>query len=201
MSLCSSVHTGTKRRTLEFPRDIIHDIFSRLPFKSVLRLKCACKSWYFLLKDPDFVIMHLNESMKRKDDNFSFMICNFKHFLVDYDTSSAKLLKAFWVGEHTCLYDYKERHSILVFMAFYLWNPSTKAYRELPEAFSKYQSKYFNVVYGFGYESAHDEYKVIRIRFSNGRPHEYGGIFLNGAIHWLGTLDVNAQDVQVDYAM
>ncbi|KAF9590158.1 hypothetical protein IFM89_031762, partial [Coptis chinensis] len=177
MSLCSSVHTGTKRRTLEFPRDIIHDIFSRLPFKSVLRLKCACKSWYFLLKDPDFVIMHLNESMKRKDDNFSFMICNFKHFLVDYDTSSAKLLKA---------------------------------YRELPEAFSKYQSKYFNVVYGFGYESAHDEYKVIRIRdgillfancfigFPANRVIGSGTNLDSSKFRFLivDQLDVNAQDVQ-----
>ncbi|KAF9623839.1 hypothetical protein IFM89_005424 [Coptis chinensis] len=155
---------GTKRRTLEFPRDIIHDIFSRLPFKSVLRLKCACKSW---------------------------------------GTYS------------TCLYDYKERHSILVFMAFYLWNPSTKEYRELPEAFSKYQSKYFNVVYGFGYESTHDEYKVIRIRdgillFANcfiGFPANCvigSGTNLDSSkFRFLiaDQLDVNAQDVQVDYAM
>ncbi|KAF9615930.1 hypothetical protein IFM89_027176 [Coptis chinensis] len=96
-------------------------------------------------------------------------------------------------------------------MAFYLWNPSTKEYRELPEAFSKYQSKYFNVVYGFGYESTHDEYKVIRIRdgillFANcfiGFPANRvigSGTNLNSSkfrFLIVDQLDVNTQDVQL----
>ncbi|XP_026377603.1 F-box protein CPR1-like [Papaver somniferum] len=37
-----------------------HDIFSKLPVKSLLACKCVCKTWYDLISDPDFVKSHID---------------------------------------------------------------------------------------------------------------------------------------------
>ncbi|KAF9612659.1 hypothetical protein IFM89_003134 [Coptis chinensis] len=53
-----------------------------------------------------------------------------------------------------------------VFMALCLWNPSTKEYKKLPDTLTKFsrdRSRSYTSVYGFGYNSKIDDYKVMRI--------------------------------------
>lgn len=45
-----------------FDDDIVCDILSRLPVKSLLRFKCVYKRWYSLIRDPYFVDLHLIRS-------------------------------------------------------------------------------------------------------------------------------------------
>ncbi|KAM7516846.1 hypothetical protein LguiA_006429 [Lonicera macranthoides] len=46
----------------DLPVDIfISHIFVRLPFKSLLTCKCVCKFWLGLLKDPEFIKMHVKD--------------------------------------------------------------------------------------------------------------------------------------------
>ncbi|XP_074314816.1 F-box protein At5g10340-like [Silene latifolia] len=45
------------------PTEIItHEIFSKLPVKSLLRFKCVSKSYNALISSPEFVELHLRES-------------------------------------------------------------------------------------------------------------------------------------------
>ncbi|XP_028805236.1 F-box protein CPR1-like [Neltuma alba] len=51
-------------------KDVMPDILSRLPVKSLRRLACINKSWYRLIKSPDFISKHLhtfNNHMKSTD--------------------------------------------------------------------------------------------------------------------------------------
>ncbi|XP_042515312.1 F-box protein CPR1-like [Macadamia integrifolia] len=45
------------------PEDLIIDILSRLPVKSLLRFRCVSKPWCTLITDPSFIKMHLNRSL------------------------------------------------------------------------------------------------------------------------------------------
>ncbi|KAL2939291.1 F-box protein CPR1 [Bienertia sinuspersici] len=46
-----------------FPTEIIAEILSRLPVKSLLRSSSVCKSWQSLIKSPNFVKLHLNQTL------------------------------------------------------------------------------------------------------------------------------------------
>ncbi|KAG5622134.1 hypothetical protein H5410_007352 [Solanum commersonii] len=42
-----------------FPREIISNILSRLPVKTLLRFRCVCKPWRNLISKPNFIDTHL----------------------------------------------------------------------------------------------------------------------------------------------
>ncbi|CAK8565808.1 unnamed protein product [Lathyrus sativus] len=47
------------------PDELISEVLSSLPVKSILRFKCVCKSWEFLDSDPFFIEKQLQQSQKR----------------------------------------------------------------------------------------------------------------------------------------
>ena len=50
----------------EIPRDIITDVLSRVPVKSLLRFRCVSKPWCSLIDSPHFVKTHLNRSVDNR---------------------------------------------------------------------------------------------------------------------------------------
>ncbi|XP_062027273.1 F-box/kelch-repeat protein At3g23880-like [Rosa rugosa] len=97
--------------------------------------------------------------------------------------------------------------------AIMLWNPCTRDSKVLPKPPPVVDSKFSNYLYGFGYDSASDDYKVIRgftdyhaekimihifsLKTGSWRTVEdidyvtlimRQGLFLNGALHWLCNL-------------
>lgn len=44
----------------EFDADIIFEILARLPVKSLMRFRCVCKSWSYLISDPYLAKRHLS---------------------------------------------------------------------------------------------------------------------------------------------
>lgn len=61
----------------EFPLDIIYDILSRMPVKSLARFRCVSKLWYSYIDDSYLEIMHA----KQADPNF---IMFYKKIRSDY---------------------------------------------------------------------------------------------------------------------
>ncbi|XP_059624633.1 F-box/kelch-repeat protein At3g23880-like [Cornus florida] len=62
------------------PHDIIVQILSRLPVKSLLQFRCVCKSWCSLISDSHFVKTHLS-CMSRTDEDDDY-----KHYKVIFNS-------------------------------------------------------------------------------------------------------------------
>ncbi|XP_056693805.1 F-box protein CPR1-like [Spinacia oleracea] len=153
----------------EFPPEIITLILSKLPAKSLVRFKSVCKPWNSLIKSSNFVKIHLNRTLTSD--------CN-RHLLVS-------------VG-HLSLHSSKIDHNQLSFSEIHdpikprqlfnlvgsrngvvcisnisktdvlLFNPVTKSRRKLPSP--QIPIPKLNItVFGFGYDSKNDDYKVLRI--------------------------------------
>ncbi|XWS13372.1 hypothetical protein CRYUN_Cryun36dG0032000 [Craigia yunnanensis] len=167
-----------KRKTIsQLPPDIIADILSRLPVKSLLRSKCVSKPWRSLISDPQFAKLHLGQS--QKDSNISphrVLVSTNPIQSIDYeaysgsDDGSKGVLELDYPapiemdpekdvellgscnGLLCVVVDYNKE--------FILWNPSTRESRPLPKPKHRPNGLF---VYGLGYDFSTDDYKLIRI--------------------------------------
>ncbi|KAK9077362.1 hypothetical protein SSX86_005699 [Deinandra increscens subsp. villosa] len=49
------------------PENVMFDVFSRLPVKTIITCKCVCKRWRGLVSDPYFVHLHLSRSSRDQE--------------------------------------------------------------------------------------------------------------------------------------
>ncbi|XP_021867414.1 F-box protein CPR1-like isoform X2 [Spinacia oleracea] len=151
------------------PTEIIAEILSKLPVKSLLRFLCVCKSWKSLIKSPTFVKIHLNQTL----------ICNSdRHLLLSYYSLHSAELDL----HHNRLSFSELNHPLnplkgvrLVgscngvlcisdnsFNDIILYNPLTKSHRKLPSNQFPSPKLHMNV-FGFGYDGKTDDYKVLKM--------------------------------------
>lgn len=58
-SSCSLMEETKPKEFNSLPKDLTLDIFSRLPLKTLCRLRCVCKKWLFSLNlDPEFIAFY-----------------------------------------------------------------------------------------------------------------------------------------------
>ncbi|XP_059632751.1 F-box protein CPR1-like [Cornus florida] len=145
------------------PNEIIYDILLLLPVKSLARCRCVCREWNNLLTGSDFIKKHLDYGHHRLIVSFSK-----SHMSIDLEEASN-----FVVTNHE--FPWKEHvHEIVgscngllcigLGHHHFLWNPSTRKYKQLPPHSSCF-SKYNTIFYGFGYDMSIDgcyNYKVVR---------------------------------------
>ncbi|KAJ4714708.1 putative F-box family protein [Melia azedarach] len=161
--------------TLMLPLDVIIDILSRLPVKSLLRCKCLSKFFRSLIDGQDFINLHLKQSLETSS-NFSLILSGFtepdsKIFCgsldsldncveVDHPFRNCKYIRSYdtlVIGSCNGLVALHNRREGIV-----LFNPSTKEHRILPNFYSGLDNCY---VYfdGFGYDASTDNFKLVRI--------------------------------------
>lgn len=58
-TLCWKVCTG-KSFTRDLTEDLVAEILSRIPIKTISRWKCVCKRWHKILSEPYFANLHLS---------------------------------------------------------------------------------------------------------------------------------------------
>ncbi|KAL2901767.1 F-box protein CPR1 [Bienertia sinuspersici] len=149
------------------PQEIIVEILSRLPVNSLLRFKRVCKSWYSLIKTPQFIKLHLNRALISNSDRHLVFCCLYLY--------SAELN-----SNHNQLYFSKHDHildpllvrisgscnGIICIMgncnSISLYNPLTKSRFDLPISETPELEPLVTSL-GFGYDSKNDDYKVLRI--------------------------------------
>ena len=51
--------------------DIVYDILSRMPVKSLIRFRCVSKSFGSTITDPKFIATHLNQAISLSNNNNS----------------------------------------------------------------------------------------------------------------------------------
>ncbi|XP_060181111.1 F-box/kelch-repeat protein At3g23880-like [Lycium barbarum] len=161
------------------PEELIIEILLRLPVKSLLKFRSVSKSWLALISTPEFINTHLSISANNQRlvlTHHKFVLTSSVHkyqyniescslssllnndsviesFDLDYPMNNP--LKNVWivgsVNGLICL--------AIGFTDLFLWNPSTRNFKKLPDSRPTGRPACFK--YGFGYDECHDDYKVI----------------------------------------
>lgn len=175
-SLSSAITTNLStfpHVSANLPTDIITDIFTRLPVKSLIRFKCVSKSMYALVHNKIFIKKHVNRAIHQSDPKlilknefklFGVEIINDKKLIrarklqVPFALSLEKVEISGSCNGLLCISDQRCNEDI------FLFNPSTRKYKKLPVPefdVPTIETTCFTSL-GFGYHQAEDDYKVIR---------------------------------------
>ncbi|GMY23247.1 F-box/kelch-repeat protein At3g06240-like [Fagus crenata] len=173
-----------RRRNNHVPYDIVLNILTRLPVKSVIRFRCVCKSWYSSITCPNFISTHLNNN--NKDHNYLIHMPFFARPMLNspptrpfctltcdraFDTISKFEIPftlpcgtAIVVGSCNgvlCLVEYENHHTNDTYTSvMYLWNPSIRKFKRLPDYCV---SKLHLIRLGFAFHFDDNDYKVVKI--------------------------------------
>ncbi|XP_019229205.1 PREDICTED: F-box/kelch-repeat protein At3g23880-like [Nicotiana attenuata] len=172
-----------------FPLEIIIEILSRLPVKSLFKFKCVSKSWLSLISSSQFAKFHLKISAKDNKSSHKKLLllsmylphtlysCPLNSVLHEKSISSVDELYIPWnrsniiAGVGSCNGLFFMCIGMYTFNLF-LWNPSTRKKKKLP--FSGHEYSRCDVTYGFGYDEYSDDYKVVEIYGVYGVQYVYG---------------------------
>ncbi|KAM3302445.1 F-box/kelch-repeat protein like [Capsicum chacoense] len=153
---------------LYWPAEILTEILSRLPIKSLLRFKSVLKSWSSLISSPEFTKYHLSLSANNNKD--------YTNHSVMWSIAQPEVnLKECPIMEETNL-DYHMKNSSISCVIegsvngliclvneakeLFLWNQALRKYKKLPDFRTKLKDD-THCTYGFGYDDIHDCYKVL----------------------------------------
>ncbi|XP_043693193.1 F-box protein CPR1-like [Telopea speciosissima] len=167
----------------KLPEDLIVEILSRLPVKSLLRFRCVCKPWCVLITDPTFVKMHINRSLAT-NSNLIFILIKPSFNLQFFNLNDGdEQLEAAVEIDHPPLYNSEFKAELvgscngLLCITYsvhiiFLWNPLTRRHQKLPDTpitpielfeFPVRFDYHPNIVYGFGYDATTEDFKLVRI--------------------------------------
>ncbi|KAM3222746.1 putative F-box protein [Capsicum annuum] len=164
---CPNQRNPTK---LHWPAEILTEILSKLPVKSLLRFKSVIKSWSSLISSPELTKYHLSLSANNNKDytNHSVMLriaqpeLNLKECPIMEETNLDYHMKKSGID---CVIKGSVNGLIYVVneaKELFLWNPAIKKYKKLPDFRTKLKDD-GQCTYGFGYDDIHDDYKVVCI--------------------------------------
>ncbi|XP_055811978.1 F-box/kelch-repeat protein At3g23880-like [Solanum dulcamara] len=174
-----------------FPSEIIIEILSRLPVKSLLKFKCVSKSWLSLISSSHFAKSHLKISSSR-NNKLSHKNLLLLSMYLPHTLYSCTLYSALHEKSILCVNKLNfpwNPSNIIAGVSFcnglflicigmynnnlYLWNPSTRKNKNLPFSSGTKYSR-CDVTYGFGYDESNDDYKVVEIYGVYGIHYVYG---------------------------
>ncbi|XP_020212408.1 F-box/kelch-repeat protein At3g23880 [Cajanus cajan] len=165
------------------PLELISEILLRLPVSSVMRFKLVCKSWLSLISEPRFGLSHYD--LAASPSHRLILISN------DYYAESIDIQTP--LNMHSAVvrfplpptsppfrdeyrHDHRDKHEIIgscrgLVVLYYerscdliIWNPSIGVYELLPK-FDYGLTRFY--LYGFGYDTASDDYLLILIGLFN----------------------------------
>ncbi|XP_028805234.1 F-box protein CPR1-like [Neltuma alba] len=173
-------------QNLDRLKDVVPDILSRLPVKSLRRLACVNKSWYRLIKSPDFISKHLhtfNNHMKLTDPinllvkrtrraTFGPSGVDRKAFvsLLSFNRANSSTI----LNLLDLIYNHDEVNHIeilgpcnglycLYSIPIMIVNPSMREFRILPDSPAPPDTYSLQRHNGFGFDPKTNDYKVVVI--------------------------------------
>ncbi|XP_026383246.1 F-box/kelch-repeat protein At3g06240-like [Papaver somniferum] len=166
---------------LSLPKEVITmEILSRLPVKSILRFRSVCKTFVHLFsdlgQDEEFVKLHLSNALNNNYlnimltgdnqiysvDYFDASSCKINAIEIDYPFKSHLIKEVHIWGSCNGLLCLGIKHMEDECICF--WNPSTNEYKRIPTP-PEYIMPYGQESYGFGYDCANDDYKLVSLMF------------------------------------
>ncbi|XP_003623090.2 F-box/kelch-repeat protein At3g23880 [Medicago truncatula] len=163
------------------PGELIVEVLSFLPVKSLMRLKCVSKSWKYLISEPSFAKLHLNRTtqdavrtivsyhMHSRDVSFTvFRLLENPPIIINLPKNPYHQLNDkdchYIVGSCNgllCLFGgtgYREDNGGYRENWLRFWNPAT---RIISEKFHGDDGLGFPCNYTFGYDNSTETYKVV----------------------------------------
>ena len=165
------------------PYDVVFDILTQLPVKSLIKFRCVSKSWNSMITKPDFIkthfdiaksLSHNNKNNNKgyllympENDDFFFLlrkelctvVCNSDRTFTEISRFQIPITHVRIVGFSNgmfCLHNFYNN-------VLYLWNPSIRKFKMLPNPHLTHPSYRRRVVLGFAYHSQNNDYKILRI--------------------------------------
>ncbi|KAL7080892.1 hypothetical protein ACP275_14G006300 [Erythranthe tilingii] len=151
---------------MAIPEELMIDIFSRLPVKSVGRCRCLSKLWREILSTPQFIKSHLNRKTNRQQNLLLVAALNTIHTISDVKNGTVsrkiQLIDEWEEAIGSCdglvLLLNEKSEKILV-------NPITLQKEKIPDpplALNKTES---HSMHGFGYDGSIDDYKIVVVSY------------------------------------
>jgi len=161
------------------PDDLITELLSFLPVKSLLQFRCVCKSWKIIISDSFFVKLHLQRSIQNpqlavtqesKECSMDVIVSptSLSHLLENPSTPTTL------TNDPYCSLNDKDCHSVagscngLLCLLGYskesremwlrFWNHATRA---ISDKLGHYPDDYTGYQVAFGYDNSTDTYKVV----------------------------------------
>ncbi|KAL2493678.1 F-box/kelch-repeat protein [Forsythia ovata] len=159
---------------MNVPEDILVEILSRLPVKSLIKFRCVCKSWYDILKKPTFDLKHHNSNLlvsRRDFKSNERVISLFGNENTIIETFDDQNLSSFLNGMFShirligpckgivCLYGFHDNIA--------LWNPAIRDFKVLPRSQipRRPDAGIRGGDIGVGFDSRTNDFKVMQILF------------------------------------
>ncbi|PQM41109.1 F-box/kelch-repeat protein [Prunus yedoensis var. nudiflora] len=178
--LISDISVSREVGMPDLSQDVIADILSRLPLKSVCRLRCVSKSWFNLTTEPHFINTHLNRHQKKQKIILS---SNNSLFSLDpeapIDDDMLPLEIDFPLKNHPnteWVHMFGSCNGLVCIMpqpeAFFIFNPTTRESLRVPDCPMpshicppEPQEVMFHHAYSFGYAPSIDDYKFVKVAY------------------------------------
>ncbi|KAL2938542.1 hypothetical protein RDABS01_021991 [Bienertia sinuspersici] len=162
--------------------DLLEEILLKLPVKSLLTIRCVCKSWYSLITSSRFILAHVSHNNRAKhqhvllrsfdkaDKKVRYKLCQDNEYLdeiISIDSPFVSQHNNFLrmvgcVNGLVCLSD----DIVEVTDNVILWNPVITRILALPKLELNVDlTEMGRTVFGFGYDSFNNDYKVIKIAY------------------------------------
>ncbi|XP_057802833.1 F-box protein At1g52495-like [Salvia miltiorrhiza] len=171
-------------------QDIIEEILSRLPVKSLLRLRCVSKSWRCLIGSNRFIKAQLEKS--RNYQNYARWQTIFNYNSENPVPGLKRCSKLSYLNDPfvdpSPIDDPTNNHLLMAT----LWNPATRISIELPKLDLEI------IKYGFGWDEQSDAYKVFAVLCSHVENEWIGNVYSSKTNSWKtvehGSLDLDYED-------
>ncbi|KAJ0533566.1 putative F-box domain-containing protein [Helianthus annuus] len=191
----------------DLPNEIIIDILSRLPVKSLLQFRRVSKHFRNLISDTRFIKSHLKKAEALSTHHRILVptsaLLSLNYNLSPNDINASIELNCPFLNSRNAIKILGSCNGLVCIIDgskdLTIYNPSTRRYFKpfrSPQALSgSNESNQIEYVYGFGYGSNPSDLRLIRFpRFGRDSGHirfgiydfiDTAGTFLNGSLHWL----------------
>ncbi|XP_030958695.1 F-box only protein 8-like [Quercus lobata] len=165
----------------DFPEDLVVEILSRLPVKSLMQFKCVRKSWHGLMRNHSFITQHHKWATSNNQGRGVVFVYENERLtylsLLSNDTLEVSRdmdISPFFQDEITLFIDGPCNGIFFLYgiplTRYYgedivLWNPATTESKVLPiiKQRPRYTAPTVSFIFGFGIDPKTNDLKVVRI--------------------------------------
>ncbi|XP_059456610.1 F-box/kelch-repeat protein At3g06240-like [Corylus avellana] len=159
------------------PNEVVTDILSRLPVKSLIRFRCVSRTWSSLISSPHLIAAHRNFTLSNTHHPPYLL---FRHFNDQHKNERFTLPSSDDLFPRTLSQEMEENgivgssNGLLCLNICYndgyvFWNPSIRKAIYLPDPSIRFSSHgQFLHSLGFGYDPTTDDFKLVRVAYLEG---------------------------------